>query len=136
MKNNLYKIRAILFYLILSTHSLAEELNINAQEVQLNKETKIVYAEGSVQISDNKKNNIFTEKAEYNKLSGLMRSFGQTDIITSEKYRIQGEDIFYDNKKKVIYSNSESVITDINGNKIHTDMFNYSTAKNMFFSQG
>ena len=98
MKNNLYKIRAILFYFILSTHSLAEELNINAQEVQLNKETKIVYAEGSVQISDNKKNNIFTEKAEYNKLIGLMRSFGQTDIITSEKYRIQGEDIFYDNK--------------------------------------
>ena len=136
MKNNLYKITAILFCLIFSTLSLAEELNINAQEVQLNKETKIVYAEGSVQISDNKKNNIFTEKAEYNKLSGLMRSFGQTDIITSEKYRIQGEDIFYDNKKKVIYSNSESVITDINGNKIHTDMFNYSTAKNMFFSQG
>jgi len=59
MKNNLYKITAILFCLIFSTLSLAEELNINAQEVQLNKETKIVYAEGSVQISDNKKNNIF-----------------------------------------------------------------------------
>ena len=88
MKNNLYKITAILFCLIFSTLSLAEELNINAQEVQLNKETKIVYAEGSVQISDNKKNNIFTEKAEYNKLSGLMRSFGQTDIITSNTDKI------------------------------------------------
>ena len=45
--------------------------------MQLNKETKIVYAEGSVQISDNKKNIIFTEKAEYNKLNGIMRSFGE-----------------------------------------------------------
>ena len=68
--------------------------------MQLNKETKIVYAEGSVQISDNKKNIIFTEKAEYNKLNEIMRSFGETDIITSEKFRIQGEDIFYDNNKE------------------------------------
>ncbi len=136
MKNNLHKIILAVFYLLFSTYSLAEELSINANEVQLNKETKIVYAEGNVQISDNKKNIIFTEKAEYNKLSGLMRSFGETDIITSEKFRIQGEDVFYDNKKRLIYSNSRSVITDINGNKIYTDMFDYSAAKNMFFSQG
>ena len=136
MKNNLHKIISIVFYLIFSTYSFAEELNINANEVQLNKETKIVYAEGNVQISDNKKNVIFAEKAEYNRSSGLMRSFGETDIITSEKFRIQGEDIFYDNKKKLIYSNSRSIITDINGNKIYTDMFNYLATKNMFFSQG
>ncbi len=136
MKNNLHKIISIVFYLIFSTYSFAEELNINANEVQLNKETKIVYAEGNVQISDNKKNVIFAEKAEYNRSSGLMRSFGETDIITSEKFRIQGEDIFYDNKKKLIYSNSRSIITDINGNKIYADMFNYLATKNMFFSQG
>ena len=38
--------------------------------------------------------------------------------------------------KNLIYSNSRSTITDISGNKIYTDMFNYSTTKNMFFSQG
>mgnify|MGYP003299703497 FL=1 len=48
-----------------------------------------------------------------------MRSFGETDIITSEKFRIQGKNIFYDNNKQTIYSNSESIITDINGNKIY-----------------
>ena len=66
----------------------------------------------------------------------MVRSFGETDIVTSEKFRIQGEDIFYDNIKQVIYSNKKSVITDINGNKIYTDMFKYLTEKNMFFSQG
>ena len=114
----------------------ADELDVSAYEVQLNKESKIVYATGNVQITDNKKNIIFTEKAEYNKINEIVRSFGETDIVTSEKFRIQGEDIFYDNIKQVIYSNKKSVITDINGNKIYTDMFNYLTEKNMFFSQG
>ena len=66
----------------------------------------------------------------------MVRSFGETDIVPSEKYRIQGEDVFYDNIKQVIYSNKKSEITDINGNKIYTDMFNYLTEKKMFFSQG
>ena len=34
----------------------------------------------------------------------LMRSFGETDIITSEKYRIQGKYIFYDNDKMVSFT--------------------------------
>ena len=38
--------------------------------------------------------------------------------------------------KKVIYSNKKSTITDINGNKIFTESFNYAISKNMFFSQG
>ena len=65
-----------------------------------------------------------------------MRSFGPTDIITSEKFRIQGEDIFYDNKKGVIYSESNTIVTDINGNQIYLNMFDYSIEKKMFFSQG
>ena len=66
----------------------------------------------------------------------MLRSFGPTDIITSEKFRVQGDDIFYDNSKRIIYSNSDSVITDVNGNKIYTKMFNYQVTKKMFFSQG
>tara|TARA_B100000579_G_scaffold391656_1_gene367033 strand:+ start:1204 stop:3558 length:2355 start_codon:yes stop_codon:yes gene_type:complete len=136
MKNKLYKFILIFSFFLPSVTVIAEELTINAYEVQLNKESKVVYATGNVQISDDRKNIIFTEKAEYNKINQLARSFGPTDIVTSEKFRIQGEDIFFDNKKQVIYSNTKSVITDINGNKIYTDMFNYLTEKNMFFSQG
>ena len=62
-----------------------------------------------------------------------MRSFGPTDIITSEKFRIQGEDIFYDNKKGVIYSETNTIITDINGNQIYLNMFDYSIEKKMLF---
>ena len=65
-----------------------------------------------------------------------MRSFWETDIITSEKYRIQGTDIFYDNKNGIIYSKFKTKITDINGNEIFVNMFDYSITKKMFFSQG
>ena len=65
-----------------------------------------------------------------------MRSFGETDIITSEQYRIQGKDIFYDNDKGIIYSKFKTKIIDLNGNEIFVDMFDYSIDKKMFFSQG
>ena len=135
MKNNFLRAYIILFFLI-NSNLFGEELDIKANQIKLNKETKTILAEGNVQVSDTKKNIIFAEKAEYNKNNELMRSFGITDIITSEKFRIQGENIFYDNKKGIIYSKSNTVITDINGNQIFLDMFDYSTEKKMFFSQG
>ena len=110
-------------------------MDIKANQLNLNKETKIILAEGNVQISDLKKNVIFAKKAEYDKSKELMRSFGSTDIITSEKFRIQGEDIFYDNKKGVIYSKSNTIVTDINGNQIYLNMFDYSIEKNVFLTR-
>ena len=136
MKNNFLKILLILLFCFLNSILFAEELDIKANQIKLNKDTKITLAEGNVQISDTKKNVIFAEKAEYNKIQGLMRSFGPTDIITSEKFRIQGNDIFYDNIKGVISSKSNTLVTDINGNQIYLDMFDYSVEKKMFFSQG
>ena len=48
---------------------------------------------------------------------------------------VNGEDIFYDDNKKLIYSQNNTIITDTNKNKITVDMFNYLTLKKMFFSQ-
>ena len=104
MKNNYIKKLLIVLIFLFNSNLFADELDIKANQLNLNKETKIIFAEGNVQISDIKKNIIFAEKAEYDKSKELMRSFGPTDIITSEKFRLQGEDIFYDNKKGVIYS--------------------------------
>ena len=136
MKNKFFKILSFIFCLLQSLNVIADELDIKANQVKFNKDNRIIQAEGNVQITDIKKNIIFAEKAEYDKNNELMRSFGETDIITSEKFRIQGKNIFYDNKKGIIYSTSETIITDINGNQIYVNMFDYSTSKKMFFSQG
>ena len=115
MKNKFIKILSLIFCLLQSLNVIADELDIKANQVKLNKDNKVIQAEGNVQITDIKKNIIFAEKAEYDKNNELMRSFGETDIITSEQYRIQGRDIFYDNDKGIIYSKLQTKIIDING---------------------
>ena len=78
--------------------------------MHVDKEKKIIYAEGEVKISDTKQNLILTEKAEYDKSKNLAKTFGQTNIITSEEFKVTGKNIFYDNQKKIIYSNNDTII--------------------------
>ena len=49
---------------------------------------------------------------------------------------IEGQDIIYDDKKKIIYSKFNTIIKDLAGNEIDVQMFNYLTPKNMFLSKG
>ena len=133
MKNNFNKYFLILV-LIFSTKNLsAKELYINAANVELSKENKIVYAEGNVEIYDKMENTIYSEKAKYDKIKGIVETIGPTKVITSEKYIIEGEDIFYDDNKKIIYSQNQTTITDTSKNKIDVNMFNYLTKKNDVF---
>ncbi len=67
MKNKLFRLSLIWIFYLFFTSSFADELNISALEVHLDKERKIIYAEGKVEISDTKQNLILTEKAEYDK---------------------------------------------------------------------
>ncbi len=136
MKNKLFRLSLIWIFYLFFTSSFADELNINALEVHVDKEKKIIYAEGEVEISDTKQNLILTEKAEYDKSKNLAKALGQTNIITSEEFKVTGKNIFYDNQKKIIYSNDDTIISDRDGNKIFVNMFNYLTEKNMFLSKG
>ncbi len=136
MKSNFYKYLLIIFVSLFSQNSYGKEFNINALNVEVDKENKTVYAKGEVEIYDKLKNIIFSDEAEYDKLKGIVKTKGPTKVLTSEKYEIEGTDIFYDDNKKIIYSQNETIITDIDGNKIIVEMFNYLTLKNMFFSKG
>ena len=136
MRDNFYKYLIIVFLCFTSQNSWGEEVFIKALEVELNKNNKTVYAEGNVEIFDKMDNVIFAEKAEYNKLNGIVKTIGPTKIVTSKKYEIEGEDIFYDDNKKIMYSQNQTIITDLDKNKISVDMFNYLTLKNMLFSKG
>jgi lipopolysaccharide assembly outer membrane protein LptD (OstA) len=90
MKNKLFRFSLIWVFYLFFASSFADELNINASEVRIDKEGKIIYAEGEVKISDTKQNLILTEKAEYDKSKNLAKTLGQTNIITSEKFKVTG----------------------------------------------
>ena len=86
MRDNFYKYLVIVFLCFASQNSWGEEVFIKALEVELNKDNKTVYAEGDVEIFDKMDNVIFAEKAEYDKLNGIVKTIGPTKIVTSEKY--------------------------------------------------
>ena len=135
MKNKILKFIVILSC-FLCTNSLAEDLNIDASEVRIDKTNKVIFAEGNVEISDSFNNLMKGEKVEYYKSKQILRAFGEAEITTSSKYKVYGRDIFYNKNKGIIYSDNETIILDKDGNKIEVSMFNYLTKKKMFLSKG
>ena len=86
MKSNFYKYLLIIFVSLFSQNSYGKEFNINALNVEVDKENKTVYAKGEVEIYDKLKNIIFSDEAEYDKLKGIVKTKGPTKVLTSEKY--------------------------------------------------
>ena len=78
MKNKIIKL--ILIFILSFCYfsiSYSDELDINASEIRLDKEKKIIYAQRNVEISDVRKNLIFSEKAEYDKNREIIKAIGK-----------------------------------------------------------
>ena len=163
MKNKIFIIFLTFF---LNSMSSAENLVIEAKNISLdkNKETSIFEKEVIVKTDDNKiiksdyaeynkkknylflKNNIVAldqknnrieaEKAEYDGNLKLFKTIGVTKILTSEGYTIEGENIIADNKKRIINSNKDTIVTDKDLNKIFLKSFKYLIEENIFKSIG
>jgi len=135
MKNNiLYFIS--LFFLGLNLSLTAEELEINSSKIKYDNVNKITIFEGNVNSSDEIGNKLFAEFAEYNKNEGIIKTKGDTKIVTSSGYEVFSRNVIFDNQKNIIYSNNQTKIIDKDGNDIFVEMFNYSTLKRIFFSKG
>ena len=134
MKNK-YLLITILTVFFRFINLSAEDLSIKSSTINIDKTTKIILFKGDVSATDNKNNKFFSDRAKYNKELDLLKSEGNTKIITSEGYVVIGTNISFDNKKKIISSNDNTKIVDKDGNEIYLEMFNYLIEKNMFFSQ-
>ena len=133
MKNNILFIFTI-FIICFSQPLLAQEIDITANKINLDNNDKITKFEGNVNAEDKYKNKIKTESAGYKKEKNVFETYGKTEILTSNGYKIFTSNIVLDNNKKNIYSNENTEIIDKDGNKINVSMFTYSTINNIFFS--
>ena len=79
---------------------------------------KLTIFENDVVAKDQKGNEYRTSYAEYDKNLSLLKSKGETTILTSEGFIVSGKDIIFDNKNKLIKSEKNSIITDLEGNNI------------------
>ena len=163
MKN---KIVFFLFFLLFKSNLFADNLFIQAKDITIdkNKETTIfnnevkiktddnkniqsdkaiydrknnfVKLEGNITATDNKKNIIKTNYAEYNDDTKVFKSVGATKVVTSENYKIEGKNVIFDNKNFIIKSEDNAIITDLENNKIFLNNFEYLSNKNIFKSIG
>ena len=133
MKNKFIYFITLLFFNLLISNAHAEELSISANTVEFDDISKVLILNGDVTAVDEDQNKVFASRARYNKKENLFETFGKTTIITNSGYNIEGENILFDNKLKKISSKSNTVIVDLEKNKISVDMFDYLIKKKFFF---
>ena len=166
IKNKKFIIIFLFNFFLFNLNVVAEEFNITAKEVILDKENEIligkgsVYvedsegkiiiankvtyektkefllAEGDVKITDNEGNIIITNKATYDKINGEILSYKNTQIILKEGYKLNADNILYNTVEKTLLSDQSSIFTDTDGNIIETNMFRYNIKNNLFSSIG
>ena len=133
MKN---KIIIIIFGLFFFKPLLAENLNIQSENISIDKVTKLTIFKDKVIATDAENNILKTEYAEYKKEQELLYSKGATTILTAEGFILTGTDIYFDNKNNFIKSDNPATIEDLEKNIIFLDKFIYSTNEDIFKSSG
>ncbi len=155
----------ILFFLLLKTEIFAENLNIQAESITLdkdkvtsifendvviksenqtitsqylkyNKKTGVLILKDNVVAIDSKNNKVETEYAEFNEKERIFKSKGLTIITTTENYKIEAKDISFNGTKNIINSEKTSIIKDLDGNEIELENFEYQINENIFKSIG
>ena len=144
----------------------ADEFNIIAQEVLVDKENKILIgtgsvqaedtegkiiladkitytktrefllAEGNVKITDLEGNIITSGKATYDKINEMIVTYDNTEIILIDGYNLITKNVTYNVGEKIVTSANVSIFTDTDGNLIETEMFQYHIKENLFSSVG
>ena len=109
---------------------------INADKIIYNKSTESLIAEGNVRITDNFSNTVIAEKANFDKINGIISTFGNTEILMKEGYKLNTKNLLYNTFEKIISSNDYTIFTDSDGNNIKTSMFQHDITKNIFSSVG
>ena len=109
---------------------------ISADKITYKKLRKFLLAEGRVKITDIEGNILTTDRATYDKISEIITTYGNTELVLREGYKLITKNISYDIGKKILSSNSNSIFIDNDGNKIETSMFQYHIADNLFSSVG
>jgi len=109
---------------------------IKANTVEYEKSDEFLTATGSVEIKDVNNNILTSDKVTYDKLNEVINTFKNSKVTFQNKYNLVTNNIIYNFKDGVINSNQKSILTDNEGNVVELDMFQYQINKNLLSSIG
>ncbi len=151
---------------VLNANLIAEEFNIEAKEIFIDKEKQIIIGTGNVQaidstgqivnadkityekskefllaeknvkITDVDGNILLSDKATYDKINELIITYDNTEFIAKEGFKLISKNVSYNVGEKILSSPENSIFTDNEGNLIETSMFQYQIKNNLFSSVG
>lgn len=143
----------------------AENINISAKNIKIDKKKELSIFENEVVINDNNsiiksdyaeydkkgnffilKNNIFLQDKNGNKFFGEYATFdenkkifstlGESKLSTTEGYNVVTLDLVVNLDNNSAFSKNNSIIEDLEGNKINLENFEYNSSNNIFKSIG
>jgi len=114
----------------------SDGMQIYADKVTYYKYTEFILAEGNVKVDDEEGNVLLTNKLTYDKINEKINTYNNSELTITEGYKLLGKDILYNTSKKTIASAQKSIFTDLDGNIIETTMFQYDIKNNLFSSVG
>ena len=109
---------------------------IKADKAIYKKEEEFLSAEGSVKVTDINGNIINSEKSTYDKKKEVITSYKNSNLILENGYNVKSNKIIYNISERLVSSDQKTTFTDIDGNIIITNMFQYDMEKNLFSSVG
>jgi LPS-assembly protein len=102
---------------------LDNDYNLEADELKLNKKTKIHILKGNVILSDKLNNKIYSEEVLIDEINKKYFFKNETIIIINNTYTIKTNDLIYDKIQNNIYSKKETTIKDDYNNIIFIGNF-------------
>ena len=113
-----------------------KEKKITSEFAEFNKNTQEVILKNNIIAKDKLNNTIKTNYAEFNNIKKIFKTIGSTTLITSQNYSLEGNDIYFDYKDKIMKSDKSAILKDQSGNTVFLDNFEYVATKSIFKSIG
>ena len=109
---------------------------IKSDNVTYKQSSEFLTAEGNVQIIDKNGNIVKTDKATFDKPKNLIVAFSNSELLLDNGYKLSTNKILYDSLNKIISSDQNTILTDIDNNIATVTMFQYNVQKYLFSSVG
>ena len=114
----------------------SEGKQIKADKITYKKQKEFLLAEGSVEVFDNDGNILKSDKAIYDKIKDIIITYENSEFVIKEGYKLTANKILYNNLKKIVSSDQISTLTDMDGNVVVVSTFQYNLEKKLFSSIG
>jgi LPS-assembly protein len=109
---------------------------IESELAEYDKIKGIIKFNENVKLTDDKNNIITTSAAEYDENKKIFKTIGLTNIITSENYKVEGENIILKKEINTVLSEKNTIIKDNEGNSIYLNNFEFNKDNQIFKSIG